>query len=227
MAYAKVNKRKQRKSNKMVKRSTGSKIDRALGTAIKAAKLASMVYKVVNAEEKYHDHTLTAANLTDSGAVANLTAISQETTAASDTVREGDSIRPQRLEMRVRMTRSTTVGGAAACRLILFRYKNERGSVPTVTDILESASVVSPKKHDDRFESKVLFDKLFTMNPGLAGTGNMNKVFDLRFKLDGHVNYEGTNTIPNNGGLYLLYISDQSSAYPTILMTSRLIYTDN
>lgn len=99
---------------------------------------------------------------------------------------------------------------------------------PVVGDIMENTtypySLISPKKAEDIYDSKILYDKIHHISVGGAyGSRHLTKVFPLA----GHINFETASTDKENGGIYAIIMSNENTNQPTMYMYSRLSFYDN
>lgn len=196
------------------------------GTAAKALALATKVARMVNVEYKAYE-TNTVDNIDQGGEVYSLTnGLAQGDTGET---RDGISIKPMRLSGRAYIEMNVAAP-TTLFRCIIIRGKNEHGEIYTPQgtgqlDILDPDALgpLARKNRDNRFDTNILYDKLFT----LSQSGTRAKVLDLNIRLTGHVNYEGGTTNVDNGGLYLLLISDQTELLPVWRSQLTLTYTDN
>lgn len=193
-----------------------------------ALSLASKVYRFVNTEVKFHDVTQTGTAIPNTGSINGLSAITQGDTSLT---RDGQSVKLMNLTIRGFITTNQSQPYPQITRIILFRGKQENGVGFSATDILETASVISPKNYTDRFRTKILYDQTFYQNQGAglsaAAFGTLSRPFNINLKCQGHVNFAGSSTNIEDGGLYLLYLSNQATSTPTITYYSRLTYVDN
>lgn len=140
--------------------------------------------------------------------------------------RVGDSIKLQNIEIRFRVVMAT---GAAQTqgRIIVFRDLDGYGTLPTVADVLQTASVLSPKNYlkNDRFS--ILYDELFA----LSQQGDSNEVGVIHLPHEGHVKYLGTTAAAasnGKGSIYVLIISNESGAtVPFFAHHERIYFTDD
>lgn len=145
--------------------------------------------------------------------------------------RVGDSIKLQHLMIRGDMSK-----GAAAysqVRMIIFKGKSEDNKTYTIGgDILQDNGIagayaffLSTKKLDEMYNTKILYDKVFTID-----SAKTNIIpFRLKLKLGWHQRFiKGTNTIMD-GGLYMVFVSNQPVAAdaPVINFTAVTQYTDD
>lgn len=118
-----------------------------------------------------------------------------------------------------------TVDKQHLIKVMLFVDKDNQGVDPAVTDVLQSASPLSFLKPDTSQRYSILYHKIFTMTGGDSLLeSHVEKIYrKLNFKIyfDGSASGDyGTNSI------YLLFISDQATEYPTIIYDFRLVYTE-
>lgn len=198
------------------------------GTAVKALKLAKKVARMVNVEYKFLENNFVVNP--DSG--GSVTALCEIPEGDGESAREGKSVKPIRVSGRCYIDMNPTAS-TTLFRMIIFRGKHERanpfgpqGAGPY--DILDDDAVapLARKNHDNRFDTKILFDRLFT----LSTSGTRSKVFDINVKLFGHLNF--TSEQPNgtdidDGGIYLLICSDQATLTPVFRSQLTLSYVDN
>lgn len=198
-----------------------------LEKANKALQLASKVYRFVNTEIKFHDVTTSATAIPNTGTINGLSAVPQGDGQSS---RDGDSMKPLHLTVRGYLVSNQANAYPQIVRVIVFRGKQENGVGFSATDILETASVLSPKNYTDRFRTKILYDQTFHLNqPGLtaAAYGEISRPFNINMKIIGHTNFTATSTSIEDGGLYILYLSNNVTNLPTMDYYSRLTYVDN
>lgn len=212
---------KRRASKKMYrkKRSYRKKKTNWGNLAYKAFKTAKWVAGLVNAESKYYEATAIATASTYTGALIPLCYPAQGVGASQ---REGDSIKLKNLTIRGEFVFNGT--NAENTRLIIFNDKENAST--TAGDILEytgsAVSVYSGKNPNLRFDTKILYDKTFTLD-----SSNPIRRFDIVLKCGWHTNFAaGTTTIENNS-LKLLFIGQQAAAGATLSFIAKTTYIDN
>lgn len=217
MAYKKRYTRKtykpKPKSTSMVTRGAS-----AINTAYRAYTLASKVARMVNVEYKYYDYQVAADSISSTGYVDNIFQPDQGVTVVE---RQGDSCKPMRTSGRVTFTMHPSAT-TTQVRCILFRGKQENGVSYSVGNLLEYVSTLSPKNDSDRFRTKIFHDKTYILN-----TNRPNINLNWNYKQYGHVNFVTGATTIENGGIYILLISDQATNTPTIGTVLRTTFTDN
>ena len=176
-----------------------------VNTAVMAAKayaMAKALKKSTNIEYKIADIT-DNASVSFSGYLAQLNNISQGIT---DSTRVGDSCKIQNLVFRTLLARN---GADAQMRLILFWDKQAK--VTSSSDILQNTGTIfsplSPKNYDKRFQTKILYDKVFNLN-----TDNPMRSLDLVIPINQHTQYNGATNLVNTGYLGVLFISNINTA---------------
>ena len=200
-----------------------------LEKANKALNLASKVYKFVNTEVKYFDTEQYQIAMPATGNVVGLTTVPQ---GDGQSTRDGDSLKIMGLTIRGHVTSDASVSKPTNLRIIIFRGKQENGVGYSLHDILENpasaslSEVYSPKAYDERFRTKILHDKTYTINETLT-TQAKGFNFSIQLKPGGHVNYSAGTTSIENGGIYMLTLSDNATYPPKISYLSRVTYVDN
>lgn len=189
-----------------------------LATAGKALRIALATKALLNVEHKFQDKSVTS-NPDNSGSTAKLFDPAQGTSVSN---RGGDSVKLANLTFRAIMNKSGSATNTNL-RVIVFRGNRENGTTPSVSALLQTTSVISPKNHDNRFDTKILFDRVFQMNDGATTMRQLN----LNIKLGTHVNFSSGTTSIEDGGIYILLLSDQSTNTPQIKYYSRITYVDN
>lgn len=191
------------------------------GTAQKALALAQKVHRVINSE---HHRKLAVYNSTvpAAGQVLNICDPAQGDTFND---RTGISIKPLRVSGRLYLT-INAVATASVVRLILFRGKNENRVSYAVSDILHTASGLTwqnPKDYQERFRSKVLYDRTYNLDKN----GRDSIMLNWNFKLFGHIQFGNNDITVENGGLYLLMITNEPTNLPTLQYTLQTTFIDN
>lgn len=194
-------------------------------TANQALVLASKVARVINSEVHYFNYVPGTWSVGTTPAVHDLTAVTQGDAYNN---RTGDSIKPISLTVRGLIDANASGPTEQKIRLIIFQYKQENGTAPTASEIIEAttspANLVSPKKADDRYDSKILFDRVFNVSVGGAYG---SRQFSQYFKLAGHINFVTGSTSKEAGGIYAMIMSNENTNQPSMYIYSRLGFYDN
>lgn len=169
-------------------------------------------------------HNRIGGNMTidSTGGVLALSAISQGDT---DSGRTGNSIFTRNLFMNLNIKANASNLSTQFVRIILFQDNQQiSDTTPTVTDVLDSAYPNAPLNQSAAGRFTVMRNWEFYLNSGT----HPGKVLKKYFKLWHHIRYNGSaSTDIQRGGLYLLYISDQSVNPPTSGYQIKLGYHDN
>lgn len=202
-----------------------STADQAWSLAKKGANQLKKLKRVLNTEEKIYDLT------TNFSVVTAATVVSLLAPAQGDAFnqRDGDSVRPLNLEFKWILDNNilnTTLPFQA--RILIFRATGERGSIPVISDILESvtagANIVSPHRYSTRERYNVLYDHTEHVTPGGWDNATSDGAFTTR--LSGHTLYTPGATTVEDGGLYLVVVSDTTSDAPAFRYGARTWFSD-
>lgn len=193
-------------------------------TAHAAYSLATKLARFVNTENKFWNSNAATTNVTDAGATYSLFLPPQGDT---DSSRSGDSVKLLRISGRM-FFNSVAAANGSVVRVIIFRGKQENQVFPGIGDVIDMTigtnDFLAPKPYDDRFRTKILYDKFIN----LPVQGPTSTVRDINIKLYGHVQFGAATTNIEDGGLYLGLISNINAAnYPTITWNLRTTYVDN
>lgn len=184
------------------------------------------IYKIkglVNSEMYKYDQSQTGLSLTNSGGVLHVTSVAQ---GDGDSARTGNSILARSVNIKgVLKYNSVGTVFAQPCRLIVVIDTQQVGDAsPTVATVLEQATTYSHINSDTAGRFKVLYNRVYNLNSGTAAA----IPFQINIPMRHHVRYNGTlSTDIQKGGIYFLYMSNESSTYPTMDYECRLSYHDN
>lgn len=196
-----------------------------------AMKMASYVKNLVNVERKEFMQPIMAAQYDSTGGNTAFGLCYPSQGLLSVNNRIGDSIKLHELSIRGDLS----LGSAAysQLRIIIFKGKHEDNRTYTIAnDILENNGTavtaynyfLSGKKIDERFNTKFLHDKVYTL------TNNKPIIpFHLKIKLGWHLNFVRGTTNVMDGGLYMIFISNQPTAAnaPVVNFTAFTSFTDD
>jgi len=199
---------------------TAGNVNKALRVASTALTVARGVKMLVNTEFKFHD----VASVTDVTSTAQVIDLCEIIQGTNNDEREGKSIRLKSFFLRG-SARAHSSATASALRVMLVKDLRNNGTVPAITDILQSESFVSPiNLADDIGRWRVLMDRTYNMS-----VQGPTRVSLLKYiKLNHHVFYSGSSATSNNGGsIFLVLISNESTNGVNININTRLRYIDN
>lgn len=174
-------------------------------------------------EQKYVDRKLaTATALTTAGVVQKLSVIPQGTT---DVTRIGDAVTLTGIELKVD---GNVSGGVASSivRYVVFQWKADDTTAPTVGDILELSVSTAPYtasyNHDKKSQYKIIDDfRIAVSVPGPDNYQSFRKYYGRRFLKDIRFLAAG-----NNGYNHVYVISMAENAVPVNSIDTRVEYTD-
>lgn len=160
-------------------------------------------------------------NPTNSGTMLSL---NQLATGDGNGARTGNSVFMRRINAHFTVVNNVTAGQVFH-RWILFIDNQQIGdTAPTATDILESADVRSSLNSTTAGRFKILKNWEFCTSQ-IKGDTRVIKFFrDIRH----HVRFNGTaSTDIQKGGIYLLFMSNQSTNTPSVSYNIKTSYHDN
>lgn len=209
------------------KKSSGGFGGMSVASAWKTAKwTAQQVWKLkglVNSEMCKVDYVQNGTNITNAGAIVDLTNIGQ---GDDENARHGNSIYARSVNWKGYIARPTTGDVVQIVRLLVIMDTQQVGdTAPTVNNVLES---VTPYAHLNtatvgRF--KILCNKLISLDTA----NRLSATFEINLPMRHHIRYNGTTGGDiQRGGLYLGFLSTQATAnYPVLYSECRLSYHDN
>lgn len=204
---------------------TAQDFTRYAGYAYTAYKTAKYLKQLVNVEEKVHDYASIAGTFDYNGTIHTLNAPAQ---GDGDTTRDGDSMKNQSVGLKIQFT----ANAAADHNVRMIIFWDKQNTVSAGSDLLEitgtSDAPYSFKKHDTRFESKVLYDVRFVLSANSPESGKFHLIDIPYIKLNKHTQFNAGTTTINTGALKLLVIcGGVTTNLPTVSVYSRLKFTDN
>lgn len=190
-----------------------------------AYNMAVALKRIVNVEKKYYDTTISTAAVTETGVITDISAIAQGDSALN---RDGDSLKPLGLNMRFTLKGDASTSRDTSIRVIVFRMKHENAVVPSVSDVLDVVSINAMYNYTERPRFNVLMDKIYTL-PINDSTVIPQRYYSFSSRLTGHMKFVTGQVTHEDGGIYLLRISDESTATnrPQFGSTTRITYVDN
>lgn len=216
-----------RRSRRRPYRKSGSgTVSTVLGYAKKALRVANFVRGMVNVEKKFIDKIDQAPSLSNTAAIDLLSNVGQGDT---DQLRNGNSIRAKSIYIKLALSNNASQTSNVMCRMILFIDMQNNGSVPTSTELLESAnSVYSPINSNNGGRFRVLRDKVCVLTPQSDDKGKC--YFEWYIPLSMHLHYIGTGSTQadvSRNSIYLYYVADVATNVPVLVYSSRIRFIDN
>lgn len=185
-------------------------------------KMGLKAMKYLNTEHKHFDSEDLNIPVDANGGLRTLNLVPQGDT---DQSRDGDSLKMLTLTMRGIILNASV--GNSTTRVIVFMDKMNQ--ISTVSDLLEAIylggnnATNAPKNYDNRFRSKIIWDRSFTTSPN----GKTEYNYHDTIELNTHVQYNNGTTTIQSGALKICVISNQIAAPPIISATYRLTFVDN
>jgi hypothetical protein len=179
------------------------------------------IRKLINIETKIFD-TASASSPDNAGTVIPLNLIAQGVDFQN---RVGDSLKMQKLEFNFRITIGS--GTKTFVRMMVLRDLDNQGATPAVTDILQSADILAPKKYLNQDRFSVLVDEISSLN----SVSIPNQVSEYDMAHEGHIKFLGNTAAAasmGKGSLFLLLLSNESAVNaPSVGYWSRIYFTDD
>lgn len=181
---------------------------------------------------KYTDHGQASQNMTAAGTVVSLLSNLTRGDAGTDNF-EGNIVRPQAITLKY----FCHTNEARNCfRVLIFQWFDS--SVPNPADVLQNVASpfgpVSPVNVTNKSYVKILYDRTMQFAPTASdGAGNIvgEAVFNDTVYIPGkrlrQVRYNATANVPQDGCLYVMYISDDVlPPHPQITWYGRVTFAD-
>lgn len=181
-----------------------------------------LLKNLINVEFKYLD-TSGSGVVDNAGALTYLTGIAEGDDISN---RNGRSIKSQSLFVKMRLVINASATGTCI-RHIIVMDKHNQGATPTVTDILQTASVESSlniSTQQNRWH--ILSDEVIS----LTTSGGNTKYVERFYPWHAHIKYGGTTANVSDarfGAIFMLQISSEAINTPTSVYNIRYRYVDN
>ena len=203
-------------------------------------------------ELKYEDYFNNDKLITEVATTANdqvflINGVSQ---GIGNDERTGDEIMPTSIQWRGLFSTRAVATAGVSVRMIIFWDRQPNGAAPTITGNPETAAVlpllntatvsnflVAPFCYEAQERYRVLFDKVYILNPNYAN-GAVTSPFRLHFKgkisLSRKIKYKGDDALIASiatNSLYVVWIGSQPTAteavnQPTMDYGARLYFKD-
>lgn len=217
----------------------------AFDYARSAWKATKQIKRLINVEVKRHffSEVITATTpgvgINDTWASRSLCSVAQGDTTLT---RDGNSIKPLSLSIRMlfQIAQSTQANFIDRhLRVILLRAKSEQGagatevlSAYTGNNVLSvNEDILSFKNPALLYNTTTLMDKVYKLRScDQNNTGITRLYINESLKLSGHINFAGSTTAPEDGGIYMVFCTDLPSTVsgsPALSINSVLTFTDN
>lgn len=193
---------------------------------VQLKKNVSKLNSLVKPEFKFYDSTRTEYAITTAGAFDTLNVPNKGDMV---TQRSGRVIQCKSISARWQLIQNASKTDSTLVRFIFFKYRGVKGSGPTVANLLEEATMRSPRNLDFRSEIKIYMDKTVTLPAaGQPGSSKLIKFYmpcNIKTVFDDSDEYTSAALITN--GLYVYMYSDSPATYePDVNAYYRLRFTD-
>lgn len=190
---------------------------------------------LVNSELHYKFNSYTGQNISTSGSIFHLSAISQDDTNYG---RSGNTVLPRYLNMQIRLVADSSAVSPVVdtVRLLVFRWKDN--STPVIADIFENTSMPVYSPLNDNIsgnvkDRKIQIIKSKIFNLGIEAnsiTAFYKKVIDLNppsNEVKAHIKFDDTTTTSPQGGIYMLLVGRQPTYTTSMEGSMKLSFHDN
>lgn len=164
----------------------------------------------------------------NTGAFYELTDVPQATTNATDTTRDGDQVYIRSLDIRGWVVVNATAG-YNLLRVLVVQATSFLTGPPINSNILLTPvtyGLLSPYNHDNRFNFKILYDKVFavdiTWRNKVPFRFRLNKKFKQR-----KIQYSAGAANAGTNRLFLMFISDNGVDPPRVDFASKFNFGDS
>lgn len=199
--------------------STAKKANLALAIAKTLASQHKVEYKVKDVKDS-------GANMLNTGTVVHLLPVAQGTDQDD---RIGNEIELASIQMKFRIA-INSAATTTFCRVLLVKDFDNQGATPSINDILGTGTDYSDyltcsfKHVDNKHRFSFLYDKTFTL--GINAIGGIHQEYYKKVPLK--IEYTSANSADmTNQQVFLVFLSNESTNYPTIRYFVRSKYTDD
>ncbi len=193
-----------------------------IGELVTAA--GGMARRMLNVETKRFDASSARGAMSPAGGIA---ALSLMAAGDDDNQRSGRSIRTTALELRAQFDLDTAIKTQDFIRFMVFVDMENNGAVPATTDVLASASPLSPFNRNNLQRFIPISDELFSLD---TATGTQRSLV-IKTALDTHIRYRAATANAadlGEGNLFLLWLCGSAVANTSYAAyQSRLSFVDN
>lgn len=162
------------------------------------------------------------SSLPAAGKVVDMTAIAQGDSALT---RDGDTLWCRGLTIRGAILQNAS-SNFSLVRVMVVRGLQNAGSAYAILDVLETADPLSSYNWEQRKAYKVLKDEVINLSPNYSG-GNKIREFETYVPLNFKTIYTTGGTGVEDGGVYIMFISDEATNLHTLHYHARLTYNDS
>lgn len=207
------------------KKSWYNKKYNALQLAAKAWKGVRYIRGLVNSEMLHKDFAYSAGTtINGTGFVTHLTALGQDDTSSG---RTGNSILLRNMNYRFKLEVNASVTLDSSILMLIFMDTQQiSDTAPVITDVLTTSTPESLLALGTAGRFKLMSRKTYILTPATGG----RPALEIKgyFNIQKHIRYNGTaSTDIQKNGLYIAFLSSESTNTPTIVGSARIGYHDN
>lgn len=194
------------------KKTVEAKADQALVIAKKANKK----------ELKYHDVSTGATLMIPTGA-GFLTAITSLAQGSGSNQRIGNAIEAKSIHLRLSSLYNPLATASSQLYRIIVFQNLLTGTAANILEYLQSASFYSMKSIDNRFNTKTMFDKTYSVS-----NDNAQRNHNIRLKIPKNIYYPNATSTPEKNAVCIFVISNETTAVnaPFLEGQGRFFFTE-
>lgn len=196
----------------------------------------SQVKTIINRREetKYFDANTNVSQQYGSGAGVILADLTAPTQGSQNNQRDGNTIFPQRIELRAR-TECQTTNPSAIVRFIVFQFRADSTvAVPTLAGLLDNGpsgapDVWSSQNINQKHVYNILMDKTYKMLGNIGADSNVVEWSKNLRKRMARVNFASNAVATGDHHIYMMIIGSNASGATGQLVTlhSRVYFKDS
>lgn len=190
----------------------------AIAVASTALAVARGVASLINVEFKVHDLN-SSLNPSSTGGALLLTGIVQGDGPSN---RDGNSVKTKSLEVKYYLKKHVDATQTSVRLLWVLDTVGTITDVPTATKVLESVDTISMRNLDYKNRFVILKDKVYSLGDHTMAHGTYYKKFNMETSFT-----DTTASSYSAGHLWLIYLSNEATNYPDLLIRHRLRFLDN
>lgn len=217
--------RKYRKRTKKTPKTTAQKADKAL-------RIARRVQHLDKPELKHISVSGSGITVPQSTSPSMYDIGTNIATGTGYTDRIGDRVRLVNLSFRFQLVSNILSTVDDIIRLVVFKMKEPKGVAQTLSDVLETNTIVtnimSPYRWDNRTNFTILHDRTYKLiNSQTTTTQKPQNQYKVNIPLHGSVmKFQGDSTTVNDNNLYFFIVGINGTNTPTWNYYYRMTYTD-
>lgn len=180
--------------------------------------------RLVNVEFKHIDAASSATTANPSGGLGPIP-LSPISIGDTNVTRDGNSVKAQYLSVRCSAEINQTTAEDVNLRYVLVKASFGENITPILSDILDDGTAFQDFRNvNQSLGYKILWDKTVS----LSAAGKAKSLVQFNGKLSHHLKFDGSaGTDHTYGQLWLFTFDDATTNHPTLIVQSRMRFTDN